>query len=157
MKLKKKSETSFSTHVTWVLFFVCVWACFFFCFVYVHGPAPHKFFDWTSVTESSHGVKHYFNLITLELQDLCCQKPSTCVTGEESMAPGRHFKEWCVMNKRWNGLGSQLQKLVSTLLQVRSRRSATFTPSAHVRRQYLPVWPPALNKIPLPSPLPFFF
>ena len=35
-------------------------------------------------------------------------------------------------------------------LRVRSRRSATFTPSAHVRRQSLPVWPPTLNKIPLP-------
>ena len=29
--------------------------------------------------------------------------------------------------------------------KVRSRRSATFTPSAHVRRQSLPVWPPTLN------------
>ena len=27
---------------------------------------------------------------------------------------------------------------------IRSRRSATFTPSAHVRRQSLPVWPPTL-------------
>ena len=31
-----------------------------------------------------------------------------------------------------------------------SRRSATFTPPANVRRQPLPVWPPTLNKIPLP-------
>ena len=38
--------------------------------------------------------------------------------------------------------------------RVRSRRSATFTPSAHVRRHSLPVWPPTLNKIPLPLPLP---
>ena len=34
----------------------------------------------------------------------------------------------------------------------RTRPSATFTPSAHLRRQSLPVWPPTLNDIPLPSP-----
>ena len=30
--------------------------------------------------------------------------------------------------------------------------TATFTLSAHVRRQSLPVWPPTLNKMPLPLP-----
>ena len=34
------------------------------------------------------------------------------------------------------------QRFRSERLRVRSRRSATFTPSAHVRRQSLPVWPP---------------
>ena len=34
-----------------------------------------------------------------------------------------------------------VQRFRSERLRVRSRRSATFTPSAHVRRQYLPVWP----------------
>ena len=38
-----------------------------------------------------------------------------------------------------------VQRLRSERLRVRSRRSATFTPSAHVRRQSLPVWPPTLN------------
>ena len=46
-----------------------------------------------------------------------------------------------------------VQRIRSERLRVRSRRSATFTPSAHVRRQSLPVWPPTLNKIPLPLPL----
>ena len=31
-------------------------------------------------------------------------------------------------------------------LRVKSRRSAAFTPSSHVRRQYMPVWPPTLNR-----------
>ena len=35
-----------------------------------------------------------------------------------------------------------VQRFRSERLWVRSRRSATFTPSAHVRRQSLPVWPP---------------
>ena len=43
-----------------------------------------------------------------------------------------------------------VQRFRSERLRVWSRRSATFTPSAHVRRQSLPVWPPTLNKIPLP-------
>ena len=43
-----------------------------------------------------------------------------------------------------------VQRFRSERLRVRSRRSATFTPSAHVRRQSLPVWPPTLNKIHLP-------
>ena len=43
-----------------------------------------------------------------------------------------------------------VQRFRSERLRLRSRRSATFTPSAHVRRQFLPVWPPTLNKIPLP-------
>ena len=38
-----------------------------------------------------------------------------------------------------------VQRFRSERLRVRSRRSATFTPSAHVRRQSLPVWPPTLN------------
>ena len=46
-----------------------------------------------------------------------------------------------------------VQRFRSERLRVRSRRSATFTPSALVRRQSLPVWPPTLNKIPLPLPL----
>ena len=45
-----------------------------------------------------------------------------------------------------------VQRFWSERLRVRSRRFATFTPSAHVRRQSLPVWPPTLNKIPLPLP-----
>ena len=45
-----------------------------------------------------------------------------------------------------------MQRFRSERLRVRSRRSATFTPSAHVRRQSLPVWSPTLNKIPLPLP-----
>ena len=40
-----------------------------------------------------------------------------------------------------------VQRFQSKRLRVRSRRSATFTPSAHVRRQSLPVWPPTLNKL----------
>ena len=40
-----------------------------------------------------------------------------------------------------------VQRFWSERLRVRSRRSATFTPSTHVRRQSLPVWPPTLNKI----------
>ena len=48
-----------------------------------------------------------------------------------------------------------VQRFRSERLRVRSRRSATFTPSAHARKQSLPVWPPTLNKIPLPLPLPF--
>ena len=48
-----------------------------------------------------------------------------------------------------------VQRFRSERLRVRSRRSATFTPSAHVRRQSLPVWPPTLNKIYLY--LTFFF
>ena len=40
-----------------------------------------------------------------------------------------------------------VQRFRSERLRVRSRRSATFTPSVHVRRQSLPVWPPTLNKI----------
>ena len=47
-----------------------------------------------------------------------------------------------------------VDRFQSERLQVRSRRLAAFTPSAHVRRQCLPVWPPTLNKIPLPLPLP---
>ena len=47
-----------------------------------------------------------------------------------------------------------VQRFQSERLRVRSRRSATFTPSALVRRQYLPVWPPTLNKTPLPLHLP---
>ena len=38
-----------------------------------------------------------------------------------------------------------VQRFRSERLRVRSRRSAIFTPSAHVRRQSLPVWPPTLN------------
>ena len=38
-----------------------------------------------------------------------------------------------------------VQRFRSERLRVRSRRSATFTPSAHVRRQSLPVWPPTLK------------
>ena len=38
-----------------------------------------------------------------------------------------------------------VRRFRSERLRVRSRRSATFTPSAHVRRQSLPVWPPTLN------------
>ena len=38
-----------------------------------------------------------------------------------------------------------VQRFRSERLHVRSRRSATFTPSAHVRRQYLPVWPLTLK------------
>ena len=38
-----------------------------------------------------------------------------------------------------------VQRFRSERLRVRSRRSATFTPSAHVRRQSSPVWPPTLN------------
>ena len=38
----------------------------------------------------------------------------------------------------------KLVQLWSERLRVRSRRSATFTPSAQVRRQSLPVWPPTL-------------
>ena len=50
-----------------------------------------------------------------------------------------------------------VQRFRSERLRVRSRRSATFTPSAHVRRQSLPVWPrpPTLMKIPLPFFLTF--
>ena len=51
--------------------------------------------------------------------------------------------------KEGKGWGPVVQWLVqrfrSERLRVRSRRSATFTPSAHVRRQSLPVWPPTLN------------
>ena len=42
-----------------------------------------------------------------------------------------------------------VQRFRSERLRGRSQRSATYTPSAHVRRQSLPVWPPTLNKIPL--------
>ena len=38
-----------------------------------------------------------------------------------------------------------VQRFRSERLRLRSRRSATFTPSAHVRRQSLPVWPPTLK------------
>ena len=48
-----------------------------------------------------------------------------------------------------------VQRFRSERLRVRSRRSATFTPSAHVRRQSLPVWPPTLNN--LKQGLPFTF
>ena len=41
---------------------------------------------------------------------------------------------------------SLVQRFQSERLRVRFWRSATFTPSAHVRRQSLPVWPPTLNK-----------
>ena len=44
-----------------------------------------------------------------------------------------------------------VQRFRSERLRVRSRRSATFTPSAHVRRQSLPVWPPTLNNLPFIS------
>ena len=37
-----------------------------------------------------------------------------------------------------------VQRFWSERFRVRSRRSATFTPSAHVRRQSLPVWPISL-------------
>ena len=46
-----------------------------------------------------------------------------------------------------------VQRFRSERLRVRSQRSATFTPSALVRRQSLPVWPPTLNKTPLPFEL----
>ena len=39
-----------------------------------------------------------------------------------------------------------VQRFRSERLRVRSRRSATFTPSAHVRRQCLPVWPERFSK-----------
>ena len=51
-------------------------------------------------------------------------------------------------------LDTLMQRFRSESLRVRSWRSATFTPSAHVRRQSLPVSPPTLNKIPLPVLLP---
>ena len=43
-----------------------------------------------------------------------------------------------------------VQRFRSERLRIRSRRSATFTPSALEGRQSLPVWPPTLNKRPLP-------
>ena len=43
-----------------------------------------------------------------------------------------------------------VQRFRSERLRVRSRRSATSTPSANGRRQSLSVWPPRLNKTPLP-------
>ena len=65
-----------------------------------------------------------------------------------------YFPPLCLHDFFSNGLqstsffcvGSVVQSLVqrfrSESLQVRSRRPATFTPSAHVRRQSFPVWPP---------------
>ena len=50
------------------------------------------------------------------------------------------FTEECCPVVQW-----LVQRFRSERLRVRSRRSATFTPSAHVRRQSLPVWPPTLN------------
>ena len=40
----------------------------------------------------------------------------------------------------------------SERLRVQSQSSAAFTPPVHVRRQYLPGWPPTLNKMSLPLP-----
>ena len=57
--------------------------------------------------------------------------------------------DWHFLNQRPDFPGPVVQWLVqrfrSERLRVRSRRSVTFTPSAHVRRQSLPVWPPTLN------------
>ena len=57
--------------------------------------------------------------------------------------------QWCMIVRdplvQW-----LVQRFRSERLRIRSWRSATFTPSTHVRRQSFPLWPPTLNKIPLP-------
>ena len=67
-----------------------------------------------------------------------------------------HFRRVHVRRQSVGSRGAVVSAALSERrLRVRSRRSATFTPSVHVMRQSLPVWPPTLNKIPLPF-LPFF-
>ena len=73
-----------------------------------------------------------------------------------SLRGGQNVWAYKHTETRVAGWGSVVQWLVqrfqSERLPVQSWWSATFTPSAHVRRQSLPVWPPMLNKKPLPLP-----
>ena len=70
----------------------------------------------------------------------------SAVDKEEAITSVPLARSFCKYHSVWGPVVQWLvQRFRSERLRVRSRRSATFTPSAHVRRQSLPVWPPTLN------------
>ena len=103
---------------------------------------------WTIVDLHAHAL--CINMIPADQELSKCDQtkwPSNCTCFQ-----GYHvMRNSSIPRLMWGPVVQWLvQPFRSERLRVRSRWSATFTPSAHVRRQSLSVWPSTLNKRPLP-------
>ena len=122
---------------------------------------PKRFLKaYTHVPEKAMGTVSLFvrifpALVALLTSELCFHKfkatlvlrvemTKTTADGKSKVErPYFSSKPYTILSQ--HDIENAIAKAQSERLRVRSRRSATFTPSAHVRRQSLPVWPPTLN------------
>ena len=99
-----------------------------------------------SETVATLQVRHFKYFSTVGVCQPYHNQPPQATTVVCNRTMNADFPEKNYMHVGWGPVVQwSVQRFQSERLRVRSRRSATFTPSAHVRRQSLPVWPPTLN------------